>query len=87
MSPPLLPTPVPLVALTPDHLKGVSQVHAFDPTHDGPGALLSIPGRGWMPTGPERTLVVHIDRDRAATDLITLRGIIATAAAAGPGSL
>jgi hypothetical protein len=80
----VIPLPVHLFDLTPDHLREVTQVHAYDPSTDNTGMLLSIPGRGWMTPGPERVLTVYINKGRAAADLTAIRGIIETAAGRAP---
>jgi hypothetical protein len=72
--------PVPITRLTPARLAGMKRVHALDPARGGPGMTLAIPGRGWLPDGPGRALVVHIDVAWAAADLAALRAVIAAAA-------
>jgi hypothetical protein len=76
----LHPLPVPLGDLTPDHLVGMTQIHALDPAGSGQGLHFMIPGRGGLAGGAERTLVVYIDHARMVANVAALRGLIAAAA-------
>jgi hypothetical protein len=74
------PAPTPLAALTPDRLRGVSQVRARDPRRPGFTARFTL--RPGEEAGDDGVLDVAIDCGRLDEDLAALRAVIWEAVAA-----
>ena len=71
------PPPLPLADLTPDHLRGVTQVHASDPARPGFHVWVPVPALGR--TGD--VLDVTIDSAREDEQIAALRALVAAVVA------
>ncbi len=71
------PPPLPLADLTPDHLRGVTQVHASDPARPGFHVWVPVPGLGRAGD----VLEVVLDSARAPDPVAVLRALVAAVVA------